>query len=339
MDRDVFRNPRVVAWLQKNVVCVRLDAEADAGQAMRLKLGPYPSHVFIKNGELIDRMDGYLTPSEFLNLAKGAARGRTTGERIEDEFNNALRNGADKNADVRYSYAQKLLDAKRYDAATKEFVFLWSNIVSLDPRYAKSRHDMAGMAGKIKELVSKYQPAREAFTKLRNELTPKVDPNLGVDAISVNDLRDWVVLNDILRDWPTVIGWAKDVADNHDHAILEKAGEPLYDVLRTRFQWRLMGLVYSDPYTYLNERKRAYADRLKKNPVIDSYFIEKISNMYAALLAADRVQDAIRVAHYAIDFKDNPATRDRLADAAALAGIPKNLQRVWETADEGPQQP
>ena len=335
MDLDVFRNPRVVAWLAENAVCIKIDADAEPGESLRLKLGPYPTHIFLRENELVDRMEGYLSPSEFLSLAKGAERGRTTGERIEEEWRRALRNGFEGNAKVRYEFAQKLLDAKRYDAATEEFVFLWSNVVAIDPRYAKTRHDLAGMAGKIKDLISKHPPARDAFTKLRDELTPKVDPNLGVANISPRDVNDWVALNNMLRDWPTLIAWTDDITANHDNAILEMAGEPLFEALRPRSQWRLMGLIYDDPMVYVEERRRDYADQLG-NPTYDSYFIDKIADMYAACLAADRIQDAQRVAAYAIAFKDIPNTRTRLSDRAEIAGIPEDRREVWPSRNDGP---
>jgi hypothetical protein len=63
--------------------------------------------------------------------------------------------------------------------------------------------------------------------------------------------------------------------------------------------------------------------------------------MYAALLAADRVQDAVRVANYAIAFKDRPITYKRLTEKAELAGIPEDQRQVWtdKAALEGPPGP
>jgi hypothetical protein len=334
MTEEVFRNPRVVEWLDANAVCFHFDADDEPGEALRFQPGPFPTTIVVRAGNEIDRITEPMAPNDFLRFVKKAAAGRGRVERLVSEYRMMLRAGYERNAQVRYEWANKLLDAKADEAATEEYVFLWNNILDLDANAALTRYNF--MPEKIKNLCARYQPARDAFSEIRDELTPRVDPNAS-DPIHTDDLRDWIVLNAILREFDTTVAWAQDVADNHDRALLERGGDQLFDTLVFRFRWDLAGLVYEDPMDFIDLHAAAWGDRLNTHPAIDSYHLENYGEMYAALLAAERYDEAVRVANAAFDFKNEAITERRLIDKAQLAGIDESLQAIWKSA--GPVAP
>jgi hypothetical protein len=334
MVEGVFRNPRVLAWLEANAVCFHFDADDEPGEALRFQPGPFPTTIVIRDGHEIDRITAPMNPNEFLRFVTKAAAGRGRVERLVHEYRVVLRSGFDRNAQVRYEWANTLLDAKADEVATEEFLFLWNNILDLDPNAAATRHKF--MPEKIKTLCARYVPAREAFTALRDELTPSVDPTAN-EAIDTDDLLDWIVLNSIVRDFDRTVAWAQNVVDHHDRALLEQGGAFLFDTLVFRFSWRLAGLVYEDPMDFIELHAAAWGDRLGSSPVIDSYHLENFGDMYAALLAAERYDEAVRVANAAFDFKYDAITERRLIYKAQLAGIDESLHRIWKSA--GPAAP
>ncbi|MBS4027976.1 MAG: thioredoxin family protein [Ignavibacteriales bacterium] len=83
MDKDVYEQPDVKAYLAKNFILVKMDAESNNevtynGQSLSetqlaqdLGIDGYPSTVFfLPNGEVITAVPGYVPPEKFLLILK-----------------------------------------------------------------------------------------------------------------------------------------------------------------------------------------------------------------------------------------------------------------------------
>jgi len=87
LDRDVFTNTKVVKYLEKDFVCVKVNAEdPKEGQAVAEanKVNGYPcALVFSSEGKLIGRVEGYEAPGDYISTLKeitsGAASSQSAG--------------------------------------------------------------------------------------------------------------------------------------------------------------------------------------------------------------------------------------------------------------------
>jgi len=74
LDKDVFPNAKVVSYLQKDFICVKVNAEdPKEGKALAdtHKVTGYPcALVFSPEGKLIGRVEGYETPRAYISTLK-----------------------------------------------------------------------------------------------------------------------------------------------------------------------------------------------------------------------------------------------------------------------------
>jgi thioredoxin-related protein len=74
LDRDVFPDSKVVSYLQKDFICVKVNAEDPAegkGVADAHQVTGYPcALVFSPEGKLIGRVEGYEAPKKYISILK-----------------------------------------------------------------------------------------------------------------------------------------------------------------------------------------------------------------------------------------------------------------------------
>jgi thioredoxin-related protein len=71
MAKKTFRNPAVVAYLQKNFISIRVDYDQEKRLVSMFKVRGVPDNWFFsKGGEVIRRQEGYIPPDQFLKLLK-----------------------------------------------------------------------------------------------------------------------------------------------------------------------------------------------------------------------------------------------------------------------------
>jgi len=75
MDEDVFSDPTVISFMNKNFINYKVDAEKENGPLLALvyEVSAYPTLVFIdKAGKVVVKNVGAVSQSQLLNLAKEA---------------------------------------------------------------------------------------------------------------------------------------------------------------------------------------------------------------------------------------------------------------------------
>ncbi len=163
LDRITWPDPTVRAWLDKNAVCLKVDAEASHEFARRFKVRAYPTIVFIKSdGKVVDRAVGFLQPRDFLDVAKGAQSGKDAFTRARESFE-----AGDQNDPMtRDDYARKLVDLGKLDEALTQYLWCFDHGLEHRPSYVGVR--VSFLLGNIKELADIYPPALAALKERRD---------------------------------------------------------------------------------------------------------------------------------------------------------------------------
>jgi thioredoxin-like negative regulator of GroEL len=185
MDRTTWLDAGVVAWIETHAIAFQLDVDAHSAAARELSVRAMPTVIVFRDGDEIDRVVGFQKPEDLLAWLSGLARGVTS---LDSKMGEIAVQPDD--ASLRLDYARMLVAAGRLDEATSEYVWLWQRAREAAPVFAIDLWRVAGM----------HPPARAALAQLRDALAPASAPAL-------EDLRDWLLLNDILGEARRSLQW------------------------------------------------------------------------------------------------------------------------------------
>jgi hypothetical protein len=104
-----------------------------------------------------------------------------------------------------------LASNKKFDLATEEFLWLWEHMLQHSNSYSGVR--LSFMASDMTKLAEQYEPAKVAFTKLRDAARQKMDAGSKNRDVTL----DWFVLCEIVGDEDAILAWfdkAKDEKKN-----------------------------------------------------------------------------------------------------------------------------
>jgi thioredoxin 1 len=210
MDRTTWLDVGVIAWIQANAIAFQLDVDAHSAAAKKLSITAMPTVIVFRDGDEIDRVVGFRKPEEMLAWLGGLARGVTSLDAKQSEM--AVK---PDDAMLRLEYARMLVAAGRLDEATSEYVWLWRH----------GRHLVLAYAFDLWRIAGAHPPARIAIGQMRDELAPAAAPSL-------ENLRDWLLLNDILGEARRSLQWFDDcygsLANRHEvSSLVESTVGPL----------------------------------------------------------------------------------------------------------------
>lgn len=153
LDTVTFVDPLVIG-MSLDYVFVKLNAEVDTALAQEYAISGFPTIVITKsNGEEIDRIWGYLPPTDFYNQVQLYLQGKETLEdylsRLEDE---------PENLDYLSMIGEKYASRSRYDEAIEHY----GKVISLDSENEKgygaramaSMHDTQERAKDYKRAIA-----------------------------------------------------------------------------------------------------------------------------------------------------------------------------------------
>jgi len=95
MKKDVFTDPAVIAFMEKNFICAALDIDKPEGAKLKNKFGmhSYPAFVFLDENEtLLYNVTGELKAADILNEAKNALDPKKQLPYLKSEFEKDLSN-------------------------------------------------------------------------------------------------------------------------------------------------------------------------------------------------------------------------------------------------------
>ena len=312
MDRTTWIDPRVVEWIGDHTFAVRVDVDRDRAHATPLNIRAMPTVIVFREGREFDRVIGYRSADELLSWLDGVCDGRREIDALREAAGD--RAGADGRVDVRarLNLARTLAHTGEAEEAAAEFVWLWENM--LDHRRSMVGVRLSFMVSDMKRLAEKHEVAMEAFTKLRDRYGVKVE-NGTADR---DKLNDWLHLNKVIDNEGATLQWFEKVKDDSGYrASINDLGRSLFPLLLWSGRWIDAGRLYTDPVGQARRRVKSYERKMPKR------FRQRLSLLYAACLAADRLDEADGVAAVLLVEQDNGAARVTLIETALRAEQPR----------------
>jgi hypothetical protein len=250
------------------------------------------------------------------------AKGETSLQRLRQE---CAANPSDMR--LRLSLARKLRESDA-DEATREFVWLWRNMLTHQPSMIGVKHSF--MLGDLSQLVTAHAAARDAFVKLRDEDAPV--PGQPLDG---EKLGDWVSLNKVLRDGAAILTWFDAtpreqllVADKEVRHVLEN---DVVELLISRDRWADAGALVIDPLQKVAHRVELLrhegggdaAMKAEYRKFATKHFRSEMAQLVRALVSAGRSDDVERVRAAALAQDPSQAMIKALDKAVEQAAVVK----------------
>jgi len=71
MEKETFSNPAVISYLNKYFISIKVDTEKETKTTYKYGVNALPDNWFLfKNGEIIGRRKGYISPDMFMKILK-----------------------------------------------------------------------------------------------------------------------------------------------------------------------------------------------------------------------------------------------------------------------------
>lgn len=335
MERDTWVDPGVAKWIKKHAVAVQVifDKPENVELSKAYKIEAVPTLVVLPEGKEFDRSVGYLSPEELIAWLQGVREGKHRNEMLIER---SAKMQKSTDAMARYELARDLMRVGQDEQATEQYVWLWEHMLEYEPNMVGVR--VSFMAMEMRELASRYGPARQRFIEMRDALTRQLRDNPH-DATMTGD---WLVLNNVVNQSAMSIAWFNRVKRQAEGR--ELIGKVWFhieeDLLRSRGQWEDMVLIYPDPLTMIKSRATmlrsdvtdedaSEADRQEMSEYFRSSFRNLVAVRYAAYLAAGRDEMAERIAEAGLKELDDDGMRLTLVRTALEAKQPREDQRQW----------
>jgi hypothetical protein len=324
-----WRDPDLVAWVERNAIAVRFDCRID-GETLRLLRvdpGSAPMVILFRDGKERLRIRGHNNAADLLKKF----------ERVDlSEENLALARimlkNPERDAFDRSGLARALLGAGLLEEALSHYDWLWCHWTDVEPEGAGVR--VSFMANEISELCARLPAARARFSELRDAAGSLASPETQAGREAC---LDFVVLNDALNEDEISLSWFISLSSEQRRALPRGSVKfHLLPLLYERESWAEAGSLLQDPLEELEEiferartlgpvRERdlgAYERHLiiEGRPGAARRDIKRLSRglyrdvaaIYRSLIAAARDGEAAAVKDAALRFEDTPAMRAAL---------------------------
>jgi len=327
MDKTTWVDEKVVAWVKEHAIAIQVDVDKEPELAEHLKIKAMPTVIVMKNEEIVDRAVGYQTAEELLAWLGDVKEGKAELRPPED-----VKAGGKANIEEHLRYAQKLVNSDRLDEATKEYVWLWENMLKHDSSFTGVR--LSFMASDMKRLANQHAPAKQRFAELRDATEARLAkefPKEGTSPVARRLRTDWVVLNG-------VVGDEERSLKRYDEQ--RAAGVAPGDisgwflmrrVLEERGRWAELGAA-EGPVDESLERIESVPvdpDDQEEVAITERFHRADLARLHAIYLAAKRDEDAVKVAKRALEMFDTPEMRAVLVEWAIRVNVVRESQRAW----------
>ncbi len=342
MDSRVWSNNTVIDSLrEQGVTVIAVDIEQHPDIALEHRVTSTPTLIAFRNGEPADLLSGSVRAPELLDWVGHVLDGRTHADMVKQQLNDR----SEMSMRQRMMVASELMRDGKLNEATEEFLWLWEHMLEHETSMQGVR--VSFMVSDMKKLASQHEPARKAFTALRDELTETMKN--GDDTYKV--VSDWLVLNiRLLEDHRAVAEWV-DQIDGEDDGIetMREMGSILQDWLLDHGYYAQAGRMLrsaeavigrAHKYQALLSDEQRYdgmdedsAARLKSRAM--RMEIEKFARIHAAYLAADRPDDAWYIYDALLEDFDADSVGVSVCRAASVAGVlaPRHTE-IAQSLDE-----
>lgn len=333
MDKTTWVDAKVVQFVKDNGVAIAVDVDEFPDVAKTLAIEAMPTMIVFKDGKELDRVVGMQTADKLLTWLDNAKAGKTRAAMLREQAGNRV--GPDGKVDIqrRLEVARGLLDARDFVAALDEYVWLWDNMVEHDQAYTGVR--MSFMASDMERLAARHEPAKARFTAMRDALAQTLK-----EKRSFMTFMDWMTLNEVIGEKQANLAWFDRVKDdNSAKPWIDRVWFRIERLLEDEGRWADMGAFVNVPQ-FLSQQKMMVAARqnmpARGNPEQQAMFRDidndltrdQFAKTHLSLLAANREEDARRVADELIKLLDDEKSRVTLVTMVVDTG----LARDWHTA-------
>jgi len=327
MDTTTWSDVVMVDWLtEHNITVIAVDTDKNRKIAQDHQANSIPLMVAFRDGIEFDRVVGYRDTDQMIAWLTDVEAGTTQLDKLRAAAGDRADPNGKVDIDARYDLAAELANGGAFEEAAEEYVWLWNNMLDHDPAMYGVR--LSFMASSMEELAQQSEAAKEMFAELRDTVENKLQSG----DRSFDNLNDWLTLNlDVLGDLKPVDNWIERIKDRPNaQKTLRRIGHTLNDYFLKREQWEMLGWVM--PST----REIIWQARMQRMPLDDDRFdedmkemiremgdqsfAEKLSIAHAALLAAQRDDEAWLVANELFETLDTPKARAELLRTTLRAG-------------------
>lgn len=338
MDRTTWRDDKVVQWVKDHGVAIQVDVDKEPKIAQAYSVEAMPTMIAFKNGEEFDRIVGGRKAPELLAWLEDVKAGKKTADKLAERVK-AAQGAGDNDVEARRDLAEQFAQTGKLDEATDQYVWLWTNMLKHEPSMVGVRSSF--MASEMESLAARHKPAMDAFIKLRNDTEARVK----AENNTPDDLSDWIVLNKVVNQEDQTLAWFDRVKDTPEgKQAIDRLIFRLDSLLISKGRWADYGKIIRDPKGLLQQAAMtrtmimnstpAGVDRTEIKNSANRMFHNSAGQIYSALLAAGRTDDAKTVANDAIQVDDTGALRLELVSAALRVEKGAKAHAEWLDAAE-----
>jgi thiol-disulfide isomerase/thioredoxin len=337
MNRTVWREKNVEAWLNAGAVATLVDIDADRAVARELGVQAVPTVMVIVDGRIADRTTGARDAQGMLRWLSRFSAPSGGGPGVAPAHPAPTPPAA---APISPAQAEALLRAARDAAehnrpadAAAAYAAAWPGV---------SPPQRPGVERSLRELVGPSPEARRAVLRERD----RVQGVASGPSRTFEDLDHWLMLCDVTDDRGTVIRWYDAIARDPAQApTVQRLAPRLATILIAGGRGPAGAALISDPAGIAASRYAALvggsAEHRKRGL---TRFREEMGRLYAALLtgtpqAPPRPADAQALAEQTLALDDTPWMRvvlvRRAVDAGGGAAGPQHIRWLAEAEKAG----
>lgn len=325
LDNTTWRDPKVIQWLSKHTVPLKVDAEKEVELAKRYRVEAYPTMAFIKpDGTLLDSIVGFCPPEKFLSVATAYLSGKDSLTLARENLK-----GHEDDPQRRMQYAKVLAEKGQFEKALEEYLWCYDNGLK-DPAFFGVRNSF--LLSYIARLGKQHPPAKSALLQRRDEREKKVLS--GTDG--KRDLDEVLAINEAIGDEEGTLRLFNGLSGGDEKA-KAKRGRMVDNVLELLIKARrypeILELV-PDPVGKMDAAARDHERFMEglQQEKTDPKFIEEASGSlkrlairpscysFEALASTKGNSEALKLGERILAFDNSADTHQYLIEAAIRAG-------------------
>jgi thiol-disulfide isomerase/thioredoxin len=331
LDRNTWSNARVRAWLGKNTVCLKLDAEKQTALASRYKIEAYPTVMLLTpDGTEIDRLVGYREPATFLADAKDALAGHDSIARAKTRLKGAAMNDPSQRMD----YAQALEEKGQYADALKEYLWCLDKGNQHDAIFSGVR--LSFLLDDIMQLGSHFPPAIEALKTRRDTARATLEQGAGGTDVA----EDFSSYNEYLGQQEQTLEVYDRLKGTHP-ALADLLISEIADQLVEKRRYTDLVSAVGDAPPQVDQALEIYHEtvlRHRSDAGLIDYMkqktVETCGCYFEALVGAGKYAEADKLRDKLLAIGHEPAAYEALIMHAARAGKPEVIKQLLALAQQ-----
>ncbi|MEO0479469.1 MAG: thioredoxin family protein [Planctomycetota bacterium] len=328
MDRTTWIDPTLVEWLEQNTVPIQLDMDLNTAIKEELGVKAFPTIVVMKGDRILDRVVGLRDAEFVLEWLQGLRSGRTHADRLRAQLRSHFADEVELTYTEMVDLAQGLAGVGAFEDSLRMCQWLFENArnqrIPSGPIGLAVANLTSDLSQTTPDATKIARDMRDAFTTIVNER-----PNRA-------DLLAWMRLSRALGESDLVVEWSKAQAKTDEgrkalqmggplwfgflidagafeaagHNVIEPVG-PFFSLVRAiklengepdPVEEVGNGVRHSMAPTLPMIRRRGPGE--PERTLAEQYdfqFRDDAGQVYAALLAASRSEDATKLADYVLE--------------------------------------